>query len=300
MPRINRCVELLDQGQPVYYDRVNVPDLGYEYGRDICRTWADYLRIEFEHISMDTGALYDFMRGLKDAGPTRSGHLTPAVMCTIPATGMSADEVRFNAWQIRHILSAGVHGLYLAHARDPNAVRVFVESCRYPHQIEGVGNGLGVGTRGHGGEMQAAEIWGIDPIDYTHRADPWPLNPIGELMIGIKVEERFGLERAEMCMSVPGVTFGEWGPGDMGLFLGHPEWKNPPYSPEMEESWRKVKAACDKAGVLWLCMWDDPSMSADQQAAHLINDIGAMLIAGDAGEELAAAGRKLTGRKMPV
>ena len=95
MPRINRCVELLDQGQPVYYDRVNVPDLGYEYGRDICRTWADYLRIEFEHISMDTGALYDFMRGLKDAGPTRSGHLTPAVMCTIPATGMSADEVRF-------------------------------------------------------------------------------------------------------------------------------------------------------------------------------------------------------------
>ena len=41
-------------------------------------------------------------------------------------------------------------------------------------------------------------------------------------------------------------------------------------------------------------------MSADQQAAHLINDIGAMLIAGDAGEELAAAGRKLTGRKMPV
>ena len=110
MPRINRCVELLDQGQPVYYDRVNVPDLGYEYGRDICRTWADYLRIEFEHISMDTGALYDFMRGLKDAGPTRSGHLTPAVMCTIPATGMSADEVRFNAWQIRHILSAECMG----------------------------------------------------------------------------------------------------------------------------------------------------------------------------------------------
>ena len=300
MSRINRCVELLSQGQPVYYDRVDVPDLGYDYGRDVAGTWADYLRIEFEHISMDTSALYEFMRGLKDAGPTRSGHPTPTVMCTIPATGMSEDEVRFNAWQIRHLLSTGVHGLYLAHARDPNAVRVFVESCRFPHQTIGVGKGLGVGTRGHGGEMQATEIWGLDRIDYVNRADPWPLNPQGELMLGVKVEERFGLEHADMCMSIPGVTFGEWGPGDMGLFLGHPEWKDPPYSPEMDASWRKVKAACDKAGIFWLCMWDDPALSVERQADHLINDIGAMLIAGAAGDELATTGRKLTGREMPV
>ena len=150
MSRVNRCIELLEQGQPVYYDRVDPLELSYDLGRELSGTWADYLRIEFEHQGLDAVALSRFMRGMVDAGPTRSGHRTPTVMCTLPATGMSADEVRLNAWQIRHILSAGVHGLYLAHVRDPEAVRAFVEACRFPHQTVGMGDDLGIGTRGHG------------------------------------------------------------------------------------------------------------------------------------------------------
>ncbi len=300
MPRINRCAELLDQGQPIYYDRVNVPDLSYEHGLAMSGTWADFLRIEFEHIAFDTGALYDFMRGLRDAGPAPSGHSMPAVMCTLPATGLSADEVRYNSWQIRHLLSAGVHGLYLAHAREPEAVRAFVEACRFPHQTVGLGDGLGEGTRGHGGEVQAADIWGLDPIDYMRRADPWPLNREGELLLGVKVEDRFGLERADDTLAVPGVTFGEWGPGDMGMSYGHPEWRDAPYGPEMDRAWRRVKDACDRAGIRFLCAWDDSSMTPDERADHLINQVGATLIASDDGEPLAIAGRRLTGRTMPV
>lgn len=66
---VNRCVELLKQGQPVYYDRVAVTDLGYEAGRDLSTTWADFLRIEFEHQALDGLELYEFMRGLRDVGP---------------------------------------------------------------------------------------------------------------------------------------------------------------------------------------------------------------------------------------
>ena len=300
MRRVNRCVELLDQGQPVYYDRVSVTDLSYDSGRDLCGTWADFLRIEMEHQALDVPALYDFMRGLKDAGPTRSGHVTPAVFCTIPASGMSEDEVRANAWQIRHILGTGVHGLYLPHVRDPKAVRTFVEATRFPVNTIGVGPGLGVGTRGHGAEWQPAEIWGLDVPEYLRKADPWPLNPEGELILGVKIEDRFGLEHADGSMAVPGVTFGEWGPGDMGLFYGHPEWKDPPYEPEMEEAWRTVKAACDKAGIRWLCMWDDPAMGVQAKAEFLINDMGATLLASNNGEDMAKAGRGLTGRDMPA
>ncbi len=300
MGRINRCVELLESGQPVYYDRVGVTDLSYEAGRDLSGTWADFLRIEFEHQALDGIALYDFMRGLRDAGPTRSGHPTPAVLCTLPATGKSEDEVRVNAWQIRHILTAGVHGLYLSHVQDAQAVRAFVEAVRFPHHTIGLGNGLGVGTRGHGGEDRAAEIWGLDRIEYMRRADPWPLNPDGELMLGVKIEDPLGFEQADLAMATPGITFGEWGPGDMGLFLGHPEWKDAPYSPEMEEAWQTVKRACDKAGVAWLCMWDDPAMSPARKAEYLIREMGATLMAGSDGEELASAGRRLTNRKMPA
>ena len=300
MKYVNRCVELLKQGQPVYYDRVAVTDLGYEAGRDLSTTWADFLRIEFEHQALDGLELYEFMRGLRDAGPTRSGHPTPTVLCTLPATGMSEVEVRVNAWQIRHILTAGVHGLYLSHVRDAGAVRAFVESVRFPHHKIGVGEALGPGTRGHGGEDRAAGIWGLDRIEYMRRADPWPLNPNGELMLGIKVEDPAGFDQADLAMATPGVTFGEWGPGDMGLFLDHPEWKEAPFSPEMDNAWQIVKRACDKAGINWLCMWDDPDLSTAEKAAHLINNIGATLIAGVDGEELASAGRKLTKRQMPV
>jgi 2-keto-3-deoxy-L-rhamnonate aldolase RhmA len=119
-------------------------------------------------------------------------------------------------------------------------------------------------------------------------------------MLGIKVEDPAGFDQADLAMATPGVTFGEWGPGDMGLFLDHPEWKEAPFSPEMDNAWQIVKRACDKAGINWLCMWDDPDLSTAEKAAHLINNIGATLIAGVDGEELASAGRKLTKRQMPV
>ena len=36
MPRVNRCIELLEQGQPVYY--TGVEDLSYESGRALAGT----------------------------------------------------------------------------------------------------------------------------------------------------------------------------------------------------------------------------------------------------------------------
>ena len=44
MPRINRAIELLAAGQPVYY--TNVEELTYERGMAEAATWADYLTID--------------------------------------------------------------------------------------------------------------------------------------------------------------------------------------------------------------------------------------------------------------
>ena len=175
-PRINRCIELYESGEPLYYTGMS-ERLTYERGREMVGTFADFILVEFEHHGLDTRGLVDFMQGLRDAGPTPTGHLTPTVLCTLPVNGLSEDVVRANDWQIRHILAAGVHGLVLCHARTPEAVRAFVEAVRYPHAQLGVGEGLGEGTRGMGGQGIAAEIWGLDPMDYIRKADPWPLNP---------------------------------------------------------------------------------------------------------------------------
>jgi len=56
--------------------------------------------------------------------------------------------------------------------------------------------------------------------DYPQKADAWPLNPDGELLFGLKLEDKCALENAEQNLKVPGIAFAEWGPGDMSLSLG--------------------------------------------------------------------------------
>src|SRR5437763_2973437 len=220
--RINRAIELLEQGQPVFYTGGHTGAvLTYEAGRELAGTWADYINIGMEHGCFDMTGLERFMRGLVEAGPTRSGHRTPAVIVEVPVDGGSEAAIRANAWQFRQILAGGVHGILLCHGEIPDAVRAFVESCRYPFQSWGVGEGLDVGRRGGGGEASAAPIWGLSNAEYLEKADPWPLNPDGELLLGLKIENRRALANVERTLQVPGIAFAEWGPGDMGLSFGY-------------------------------------------------------------------------------
>jgi len=56
------------------------------------------------------------------------------------------------------------------------------------------------------------------------KADPWPLNANGELLLGLKIENRWALSNAEISTKIPGIGFAEWGPGDMGWsLLGLPD-----------------------------------------------------------------------------
>ena len=64
---INKCIDLLKQGQPFYH--TPTPELSYDAGREMAQTWADMVLIDFEHHHFDIGGLYQFMRGLKDGGP---------------------------------------------------------------------------------------------------------------------------------------------------------------------------------------------------------------------------------------
>ena len=137
--RINRCVELLEQDQAIYYDGPHSGHvLTHAQGRIDAGTWADYMNVGMEHGSFDMAGLADYMRGMVDAGPTRSGHRTPTVIVEAPVNGIDAAHVRYNAWQFRQILGRGVHGILLCQAETADAVRAFVESCRYPHNTIGV------------------------------------------------------------------------------------------------------------------------------------------------------------------
>jgi 4-hydroxy-2-oxoheptanedioate aldolase len=294
--RINRAIELLEQGQPLY--PVGAHELTYEAGRAMAKTWGDYINVEMEHGAFDMRGLADFMRGLLDGGPTKSGHATPPVIMTIPVDGSSEEVVRSNAWMIRQVLARGVHGILLCHAETPGAARAFVESCRYAHQSIGVGEGLEEGRRGVGGQSEASRIWGIEPLEYMRRADPWPLNPEGELLLGLKVENKRALANAHETLTVPGIGFAEWGPGDMGVAFGYLDAHDPPYPPEMDAARITVMEACKRNNVAFLCSWNDPSLTAAEQIQKLLDD-GVKIMSGF-NSATAAIGRKMTDRTMPV
>jgi 4-hydroxy-2-oxoheptanedioate aldolase len=286
--RVNRAIELLAAGQPVYY--AGVHELGYQRGLEAARTWADYLSLDLEHRPFAPAALHEFMRGLIDGGPTRSGHRTPAVIVTLPTDGADEQVVRTNSWMIKQALAAGVHGLLLCHAETPAAVRAFVECTRYPFQTAGVGGELGQGRRGSGGQAPAAAIWGMAEADYLECADVWPLNPKGELLLGLKIENRRALAKVEESVAVPGIAFAEWGPGDMGMSFGHKDAHDPPYPPEMLEARSRVKAACERAGIAFLDI-----VRPENVVAQL--DDGVRV--GAATEEAAEIGRRHTRRTLP-
>lgn len=292
MTRINRAIELLEAGQPIYYNGVH-GRLSYENGAAHRDTWADYLMVEFEHGPFDPVGLGAFMRGLADAGPTASGHRTPAVICTLPTDGTDAQVMRANAWMIKQVLARGVHGILLCHAESPGAVREFVESSRYPTHTTGLSDaagGLSQGRRGAGGQAMAGEIWGLSSQEYVQRADVWPLNPQGEILLGLKIENRRALANAEASAAVPGIGFAEWGPGDMGMSLGYDDAHDPPYPPDMQAARDRVKAACDAAGIFFL----------NGVRPHNVKEaIEEGVMIGSATEEAARLGREYTGREMP-
>ena len=254
--RINRAIELLENDQPIYYTgqhSFSRDFLTYEQGTKDSAIWADYINIGMEHGPFDMGGLEAYMDGLVDAGPTPSGHITPTVIVELPVQGETAEIIKYNAWQIRQILARGVHGILLCEATSAEAVAAFVESCRYKRNDIGVGYGLKDGTRGVGSEFKAKQKWGIkDDNDYRAKADPWPLNPEGELLLGLKIEPLAGLNNCEQILSVPGIGFAEMGPGDMSMSMKIKRIPGAPPDQRIKDASLRVKKACDKNGVKFL------------------------------------------------
>jgi 4-hydroxy-2-oxoheptanedioate aldolase len=277
---INRAIELLADGQPIYYTGSHEgTDGSFAQGVKDAQTWADYISYDMEHAPFDVKGLSEYMQGLAKGGPTKSGHRTPAVIVNVPVDGTDETTVRANAWMFQQVLATGVHGVLLCHADTPGAVRAFVEAVRFPAYG---------GRRGVHGNTTAARIWGITAEQYAEKADAWPLNPNGELLLGLKLEDKYALENAEANTKIPGVAFAEWGPGDMAFSLGVKS--GAVNAPQMQAARSKVLAATKAQKIFFL-----NSVNAD----NVVDMIKEGVMIGAANERAADVGRKFTKRTMP-
>src|SRR5215813_2720413 len=103
---INRAIELLEAGQPVYYTGSHSGTEGtFEAGKADAQTYADYISYDMEHAPYDVKGLAEYMKGLVAGGPTKSGHRTPAVIVNVPVNGIDEAAVRANAWMFSQVLA---------------------------------------------------------------------------------------------------------------------------------------------------------------------------------------------------
>jgi 4-hydroxy-2-oxoheptanedioate aldolase len=308
--RINKAIELWEDGQPIYYGFWGVgPGVDpYAQGVRMAKTYLDAINVEMEHGALDFSALREFMRGLVDGGPTASGHRTPSVFVETCIIGLDEAYMRANSWVLEQLLDCGIHGIHMCHARDTKAVQVATQmACRYPFDRPGIPKLPMRGLRGSAAGY-AAECWGVPLFKYNHLADLWPLNPAGELIFGVKIEDTFADQQADTTIGLPGIAMAEWGPGDHSYWvdglsimednsiLG--DITTLASRPELARLGENVRALCKKHNVRFLHI----SPSNDPANPFFVNkqiDEGVMVFESN-DEPSAITGREHSKRKMPV
>jgi len=307
--RINKAIELWEDGQPIYYGdwRLGPGVDPYAHGVRMARTYLDAINVEMEHGALNFSALREFMRGLVDGGPTASGHRTPSVFVETCIIGLDEAYARANSWVIGQLLDCGVHGIHVCHARDTKAIQVLSQmGCRYPFDRPGIAKLPMRGLRGSSASY-AAQIWGVDTFKYNHLADLWPLNPRGEVIFGVKIEDTYADEQAAATIALPGISMAEWGPGDHSYWVDGLEimGEDAPRDitslasrPEMVRLGETVRALCKKYNVRFLHI----SPSNDPANPFFVNkqiDEGVMAFESN-DEPSSITGREHNKRRMPV
>ncbi len=104
-------------------------------------------------------------------------------------------------------LNAGHVGVMLQQVESADEVRAGLAAMRF------AATG---GTRPDQGIGLAAAYWKLTEAEYRQRADPWPLNPKGELVLWAIVESKKGIANIREIAQVPGLAVIVVGAGTLG------------------------------------------------------------------------------------
>ena len=104
-------------------------------------------------------------------------------------------------------LNAGHAGIILQEVESADEVRTALAAMRFKSKG---------GTRPDEGIGLAAAYWGLSEAQYREKADPWPLNKNGELVLWAIVESKKGIANVREIAAVPGLTVLTVGAGTLG------------------------------------------------------------------------------------
>ena len=235
LPRLNAIIGALDAGKTAF---TTFAQAEREVAVALSTSAYDGVVFEMEHNPWDIAALRDGLQYLLNRGQiARSGSIAARVtpMVRIPPNG--SEKAQLHAKQA---LDLGAYGIIWPHISTVDEAYNAVSACRYPRLV---GKPLyePAGVRGDG-PTAAISYWGVSQEEYYARADVWPLNPLGEILVVLMMEDTRGIENLpDILKNVPGIGAILIGEGDLSQELGVPRQ----YEHPLVVEWRqRVVATC--------------------------------------------------------
>jgi 4-hydroxy-2-oxoheptanedioate aldolase len=238
--RLNKVIAALEEDRRVFA-AFSPADPGV--ATELSSVGYDSLLFETEHKPWDTLALRDSLQYLLNrrqifAADTLAPAVTPLVR--IPPNGAEMSQ-----WHAKQALDLGAFGIVWPHVTRVEEARNAVAACRYP-RLPGDARFEPAGIRGDS-PAAAARYWGISNAEYYEKADVWPLDPDGEILVGLMIEDQLAIENLpDMLDQVPGIGLVLVGEGDMSQELGIPRQYD---HPRMLECKRQILKTCAERGV---------------------------------------------------
>ncbi len=237
---LNGIIRAWEQGRPAYAAFAH-PER--QVAIEFSTAPYDSVVFEMEHNSWDANVLQDCLQYLlnrkqilemKSLAPT----VTPLVR--IPANGGENSQ-----WLAKQALDRGVYGVVWPHVSTAEQAYNAVSACRYPRQKTALPYEP-AGVRGDGPHT-CSRYWGLSQQEYYAKADVWPLNPRGEVLVFLMIEDLAGIANLDdILRSVPGIGCVLIGEGDLSQELGVPRQYE---HPVVKEAMAQIVGTCKKHNV---------------------------------------------------
>ena len=234
----NRMVELLDQVETVFGSFVNntSPDGAIQFTADPS---LDFTFYDLEHSVFDVPQMRVFMQFLLHPAAILergSPGTNQPIIVRIPAYGRE-----MNQWMIKNVLDQGAYGIVVPHVENGAQALNIVRSMRYPHRPTDP-DFEPEGQRG-AAPVNAARYWGVTVPEYQAKSDLWPLDPKGNMLSWMLIENGPGVDNAREIAAVRGVSILSPAPGDLGSFRNGDQVA-------VERDVQAVLAACKEFNVV--------------------------------------------------
>jgi 4-hydroxy-2-oxoheptanedioate aldolase len=232
----------------------------------LAKPMIDFVMVCMEHYPYEIAELREFIQGMVSRREALvKGNLQPSVSTFVRIPAEGADPVHA---LIKQVLDVGAHGVVVPHVRTPEEALKVVKSCRYARPGTS-SNREPEGDRGYSPTI-CSYIWGVTPAEYYERADVWPLNPEGDIMVIIMIEDPEGVKNIERIVRVPGIGAIFFGPGDYTVSSGN--FGDPAFN--VNSALNRVKKACDDAGVVFVGFADMSDIDAKAKEKNRLLIIG--------------------------